>query len=72
MLRKIESERGDGDVGLKGGERGEVWQDKGSYAAEGQLLVVEWMTNRLSAAKKWRYSSDAAQLKIWPLARART
>lgn len=31
--------------------RGEVWRDEGSYAAEGQLLVVERMTNRLSAAK---------------------
>lgn len=45
------------------GERGEEWKDKGSYAAEGQFLVVEWMTNRLSAAKEWRYSSDAAQQK---------
>ena len=61
----MEGERGNGDVGKKGGERrGEVWQDKGSYAAEGQFLVVEWMTNRLSATKKWRYLSNAAQLKI--------
>lgn len=47
----------------RGEGSGEVRRDKGSYAAEGQLLVVEWMTNRLSAAKGWRYSSSAAQLK---------
>lgn len=43
--------------------RGEVWRDKGSYAAEGQLLVAEWVTKRLSAAVKWRYPSDAAKPK---------
>lgn len=58
------------EAGMERGE--EVWQDKGSYAAEGQFLVVERMTNRLSGAKKWKYSSDAAQQKIWPLARAHT
>lgn len=53
--------------------RGEVWQDEGSYAAEGQFLVVEWMTNRLSAAEKWRYPSNAAQPeKYGPLAHAHT
>lgn len=36
--------------------RGEVWQDKGSYASEGQFLALDWMTNRLSAARKWKYS----------------
>lgn len=36
----------------EGWGEGEEWQDNSSYAAEGQLLIVEWMTNRLSVAKK--------------------
>lgn len=51
--------------------RGEEWKDKSSYAAEGQFLVVEWMTNRLSADQGMEiFIRCCTTKKIWALSRA--
>lgn len=51
--------------------RGEVWQDEGTYAAEGQLSAAGRMTNRPSTSNKSTHLSDRSDVHVHRLRRAR-